>query len=78
MISDIDERITDYENKLRELKIAFLEGVTVQTGVTVVRMMNVVEHTGMSDISSDCHRTFTSLGYSGIDRPERYAVCVWD
>ncbi|KAF8549975.1 WD40 repeat-like protein, partial [Imleria badia] len=43
-ISDIDSRITDYENKLQELKTAFLEGVAVQTGITVVRMMNVVNH----------------------------------
>ena len=46
-ISDIDGRITEYENKLRELKTAFLERVTLETGVTVIRMMNVVEHTGM-------------------------------
>ena len=64
MISDIDSRITSYENKFRELKTALLEGVTVQTGVTVVRMMNVVEHTGRSDVlrlGSDVHR-------SGIQR----------
>ena len=51
MISDIDTRITGYENKFRELKTALMEGVTVQTGVTVVRMMNVVKHTGRSDVS---------------------------
>ena len=38
--------ITGYENKLRELKTAFLDQVTLETGVTVIRMMNVVEHTG--------------------------------
>ncbi|KAG6374093.1 hypothetical protein JVT61DRAFT_4736 [Boletus reticuloceps] len=43
-ISNVNLRITDYETKLRELKTAFLEGVTVQAGITVVRMMNVVEH----------------------------------
>ncbi|KAF8132077.1 hypothetical protein EV363DRAFT_1583662 [Boletus edulis] len=42
-ISDIDTRITDYENKFRELKSAFLEGVAVQTGITVVRIMNLME-----------------------------------
>ena len=36
----------DYENKLRELKMAFLEGVTLQSGVTVFRMMNVVQNIG--------------------------------
>ena len=45
-ISDIDARITDYENKLRELKTGFLEGVAVQTEIIVVRMMNVVEAIG--------------------------------
>ena len=46
-LTDIDGRITDYENKLRELKTAFLEGVTLQSGVTVFRMMNVVQNIGM-------------------------------
>ncbi|KAN0076754.1 hypothetical protein V8E55_010609 [Tylopilus felleus] len=41
-ISNIDARITDYENKIHQLKTAFLEGVAVQTEITVVRMMNVV------------------------------------
>lgn len=45
-VSDINARITDYENKLRELKSAFSKQVTLQTGVTVFRMMNVVEHIG--------------------------------
>ncbi|KAF8548063.1 hypothetical protein OG21DRAFT_1607113 [Imleria badia] len=43
-ISNIDGRITEYENKLQELRTAFLEGVMVHTGITVVRMMNAVEH----------------------------------
>jgi hypothetical protein len=30
-LTDIDGRITEYENKLRELKTAFLEGVTLQS-----------------------------------------------
>jgi hypothetical protein len=46
-LTDIDGRITEYENKLRELKTAFLEGVTLQSGVTVFRMMNVVQNIGM-------------------------------
>ena len=45
-VSAIDARITGYENTLRTLKTAFVEQVTLQTGVTVVRMMNTVEHTG--------------------------------
>jgi hypothetical protein len=43
---DIDGKIKDYETNLAELKATFLAGVAVQTGVTVVRMMNIVEHTG--------------------------------
>ena len=57
-MSDIDARITGYENRLRELKTALVEGVAVQTGVTVVRMMNVVKHTGRSyvlGLQSDVH-----------------------
>ena len=45
-MTDIDGRITDYENKLRDLKTAFLGGVTLQSGVTVFCMMNVVENIG--------------------------------
>ncbi|KAG6374155.1 hypothetical protein JVT61DRAFT_4803 [Boletus reticuloceps] len=41
---NIDARITDYKIKLQEFKTALLEGVSVQTDITVVRMMNVVEH----------------------------------
>ena len=47
-ISNIDARITDYENKIHQLKTAFLEGVAVQTEITVVRMMNVVGAAGRS------------------------------
>jgi hypothetical protein len=46
MLTGIDERIADYENKLRELKTAFLEGVTLRSGVTVFRMMNPVQNIG--------------------------------
>ena len=45
-LTDIDGKITDYENKLRELKTAFLEGVILHSGVTVFRMMNVVQNIG--------------------------------
>ncbi|KAG9312565.1 WD40-repeat-containing domain protein [Chiua virens] len=44
-ISDIDTKITSYESRLRELRAAFLEGVILQNGVTVVRMLNVLEDT---------------------------------
>ena len=58
-LTDIDGRITEYENKLRELKTAFLEGVTLQTGVTVFRMMNVVQNIGrfcLLRMLQDAHR----------------------
>ncbi|KIJ60985.1 hypothetical protein HYDPIDRAFT_31686 [Hydnomerulius pinastri MD-312] len=41
--SDIDARITEYENKLVELKNAFLQGVAVHSAVTVFRIMNQVQ-----------------------------------
>ena len=44
--SDIDGRITEYENKLQELKTAFLAGVTLETELIVIRMMNVVDVIG--------------------------------
>jgi hypothetical protein len=47
-LSDIDSKIDNYEKKFQELKAGFLEGVTVQTGVTMVRMMNIIEPAGMS------------------------------
>lgn len=59
MPSDIDGRITDYENKLQELKTKFVEGVTLQSGVTVFRMMNVAQKLGRSDflrLGEDAHR----------------------
>jgi len=63
-MSNIDARITGYEEKFRELKTAFLEGIAVHTGVTVVRMMNVVKDSGRSNVlrlRSDVHK-------SGIQR----------
>jgi len=58
LFSDIDTTITNYENKFRELKSAFLEGVAVQTEITVIRTMNVVKDIGRSDVLglwSDVH-----------------------
>ena len=43
---DVHAHIMGYENKLQELKTALLEGVTLQTGITVVRTMNAVEDVG--------------------------------
>ena len=36
----------DYEDKLRDLKVAFVQGITLGSGVTVLRMMNVVQTIG--------------------------------
>ena len=58
-VSDINARITGYENNFRELKTAFLDGVAVHTGVVVVRMMNVVKDTSRSGVlrlQSDVHK----------------------
>ena len=73
-ISDIDAKITDYEKKLLDLKKAFLEGVTVHTGIIVIRMMNVVEGIGRSDFTI-LDQMFTDQEYSGSHRLERITVC---
>jgi len=49
-LSDIDTKMTSYEDRLRELKTTLMEGVAVQTGITVIHMMNVVKHTGRSGV----------------------------
>ncbi|KAG9309883.1 hypothetical protein JVU11DRAFT_9912 [Chiua virens] len=51
--SDINVKITNYESELRELKTKFLEGITFQTGITVVRMMNVVDQTQEAVVLND-------------------------
>ena len=50
MISNVDAKVTDYENKLQELKATFLEGLAVHTGITVVCMMDEVAHMGGSNL----------------------------
>ena len=49
-MADIDQTIAAYENSLRDLKTALLEGVAVRTGMVVVRMMDVVEGIGRLNI----------------------------
>ena len=73
-ISDIDAKIMDYEKKLVDLKKAFLEGVTVHTGITVIRMMNVVERIGRSDLTI-LDQMFTDQEYSRSHRLGRNTVC---
>ncbi|KAG9313821.1 hypothetical protein JVU11DRAFT_4586 [Chiua virens] len=43
-ISDVDAKLTAYESKFQELKTTLLEGVALETGLTVIRMMNDMEH----------------------------------
>ena len=43
-ISDIDVKIKEYANKLEELKVAFLQGATLQTRIITGRMERVMEH----------------------------------
>ncbi|KAG9308973.1 hypothetical protein JVU11DRAFT_11275 [Chiua virens] len=43
-ISDVDAKLTAYESKFQELKTTLLEGVALETGLTVIRMMNAMEH----------------------------------
>ena len=55
---DINVRITGYENKLHKLKTNLLEGVALQTGITVVHMMNTVEDISgcnLYSLQSDVH-----------------------
>ncbi|KAG9312578.1 hypothetical protein JVU11DRAFT_6974 [Chiua virens] len=42
--SNTNAMIVDYQSKLQALRDAFLRGVELQTGITVVRMMSVIEH----------------------------------
>lgn len=66
-LSDIDSKINDYEKNFQELKAGFVEGVTVQTGVTMVRMMNVIEPASRSiesTLQSDVHARGTQLSPS--------------
>ena len=59
-----------YENKLRELKAAFLEDIAVQTGITVVRMVDVVQNIGRCGLHRVVVIIFMDMQCSGIDRPE--------
>ncbi|KAG9312695.1 hypothetical protein JVU11DRAFT_7113 [Chiua virens] len=49
-LSDLDERITNYQSKLRECGDAFIRGVALQTGIIVDRMQDVIEDTGAEKV----------------------------
>ena len=50
MIADVDATILGYEKNIQDLRKKLLEGVAVQTGLTVVRIMNIVDHIGRSSV----------------------------
>ena len=64
-----------YEDKLRELKTAFLEGVALQTEITVVRMMNAVVDVGRP-VPYGCYPMLTDRHHSGVQRPEQHAIRI--
>jgi hypothetical protein len=47
-MSDVDSKITQYENKFKELKAAFQDRAILQTEITVSRMMGNLESLGES------------------------------
>ena len=46
IFSDADNKIKQYEGKFKELKLAFQERAVLQTEITVLRILNVVEGQG--------------------------------
>jgi hypothetical protein len=42
-MSDVDSKIKQYEDKLKELKMAFQDRAILQTGITVSRIMDNLE-----------------------------------
>jgi hypothetical protein len=45
-MSDVDSKIKQYEDKFKELKIAFQDHAILQTGITVSRIFDSVESLG--------------------------------
>ena len=45
-MSDVDIKIKQYEDKFKELKIAFQDRVILQTGITISRIFDNVESLG--------------------------------
>jgi len=43
-MSDVDSKIKQYEDKLKELKMAFQDRAILQTGITVSRIMDNIEN----------------------------------
>lgn len=45
-MSDVDSKITQYEDKFKELKIAFQNRLILQTGITVSRIFDNLDSLG--------------------------------
>jgi len=45
-LSNVDDKIKQYENKFRNLKLAFQERAVLQIEITVFRVLDVVESLG--------------------------------
>jgi len=45
-MSDVDSKIKQYEDKLKELKMAFQDRAILQAGITVSRIMDNLESLG--------------------------------
>jgi hypothetical protein len=45
-MSTVDSKIKQYEDKFKELKLAFQDYTILQTGITVSRMMGDLENLG--------------------------------
>ena len=45
-MSDVDSKIKQYEDKLKELKMAFQDRTILHTGITVSRIMDNLESLG--------------------------------
>ena len=46
ILSDADDKIKQYEDKFRELKLAFQERAVLRGGITVMRILDVVKNLG--------------------------------
>ena len=45
-MSDVDSKIKQYEDKFKELKMAFQDGAILQTAITVSRIFDNLERLG--------------------------------
>jgi hypothetical protein len=44
LVSDVDNKMRQYEDKFKELESAFQERAVLQTGITVLRILDNVEN----------------------------------